>query len=113
MAERPCRFKSYIAHLCPLSLTERVSGYEPDDLGSIPRVGTLRIDLCRTRENKEPSSHGHLCRCSTEVVQPLGKRKIAGPNPAFGSHGVVLVSTAMGCIEITGMQLSLNCKKKN
>ena len=26
--------------LCPLSLTERVSGYEPDDLGSIPRVGT-------------------------------------------------------------------------
>ena len=70
-------------------------------------------------------------------MQPLGKRKIAGPNPAFGSkvspvnllytqinllklrkvaetghYGVVLVSTAMGCIRITGMQLSLNCKRK-
>ena len=28
---------------------------------------------------------GTICRCSTEVVQSLGKRKITGPNPVFGS----------------------------
>ena len=39
------------------------------------------------------------------------KDEVASSNLAGGSHGVVLVSTAMGCIRITGMQLSLDCKR--
>ena len=44
-----------------------------------------------------------ICRRSSVVEQSLGKREIVGPTPTGGSHGVVLVSTAMVCIRITGM----------
>ena len=46
------------------------------------------------------------------VEHVIGNDEVASSNLAGGSHGAVLVSTAMGCIRITGMQLSLNCKRK-
>ena len=77
----------------PASLKDRTVGYGPTNRRSNRLLETL-------------------CRCSTEVVQPLGKRKIAGSNPAFGSHGPEIDSTGIGCIKNTGRRNTLRSKQK-